>query len=190
MQPQFEQDPDALPNGPARVVIDNKKDRFKLEYGPDAIFQGVVRLIREGVEMSLRDASTRLIVVSKFEGWKTVTQTVRVAVIGAQPDDVVLLRGTGTAAGLTALDGECAADQGGLPIGITFHHPAVYSIGGDWLLTSAPPPMIGPVEAVPARPAESRGEGEPAIVHRANLTAEGSEIVIHFLPYYRAHHLK
>ncbi|MGO8669921.1 MAG: hypothetical protein ACLQVD_00900 [Capsulimonadaceae bacterium] len=191
MKPQSEQTPGALPNGPARVVTDSKKDWLKLEYGRASIFQGDVRLLREGVEMTLREASARLFVVSKFDGWSTVTQTIRVAAVGSRREDVLILRGAGTGVGLTPIGGLCPETMAIVTPEITFIQPALYSVDGDWLLTSLPAPAIGPLETLAVPLNSSMEDGEiPPVVRRATLAAAGCDIVMRFLPYYRAHHLQ
>lgn len=160
-----------LPNGPARVVTDTRKDRFKLEYGGDAIFQATVKVARDDGELSFRDAGARLFVVSKFDGWDVVTQTIRVAAVGARPGDRIFLRGHACHSG-EGVAPEMSADSNG-----------VYSPDQDWLLTIDDGPDAS------FAPEEIAVKGDPqATVARIAVTATGVEVGLRFLPYYRQRH--
>jgi len=94
---------DILPNGPARLVTDLRKDKFRLDYAGAAILQVTVRLRRGETLLSLRDGGARLIAISKSEGWDRVTQTVRASAVALSPGDTLLMKGT-----------ICAADRAGV----------------------------------------------------------------------------
>lgn len=162
-----------LPNGPAKLTTDLKKDRFKLEYAGDNIFQATVRLVRDGAEIALKDAGVRLFVVSKSDGWNIVTQTVRIAVVASLPGDTIVVRGNTTDVVsevelLTLAEG---------PVGVH---------GGrqDWLISVDPGPVatLSCVD-VPAK------NGEPdATRPRAIVEASGVDVTLRFRPHYKARH--
>jgi hypothetical protein len=162
--------PVELPNGPARVTTDFKKDRFKLEYAGDLIFQATVRLVRADAELGLKEAGVKLLVVSKFEGWGVVTQSIRVAVVAALPGDILRVTGHTIQANAQV---EIMAEP----------HSGVYCRKQDWLLSiDLVATAEWSCEEVPVR-------GEPdATLLRAVLKAEAAEMMLRFRPHYRAKH--
>ncbi len=193
-----------LPNGPAKITTDNKKERFKLEYAGDPVFQGSVILIRDGERMSLKDAHCRLFTVSKSDGWDVVTQSIRVAAVGALPGDVIVMRGH-------------AIDPGGgsvieMPVEIC---GSIYRQDQDWLLSAKSDVRISTMwEDVPVRrsrvdpvaasaegtPAQSSRRGTPdailvesgqapAVATQAVIEAEGADVTLQFRPHYKKRHV-
>jgi hypothetical protein len=164
--------PEPPPNGPAKVSTDNKKERFKLDYGGEIVFQAGVKLVRDDKSTSLRDASARLFVVSKFDGWDVVTQTIRIAAVGSLPGDII------------TIDGHCPIVDDAVATEIACaDSPCVYCATHDWLLSiDAGPKTTFAVEDVPVK-------GVPdATAQRISVTAEGPEIILRFRPYYRQRH--
>jgi hypothetical protein len=162
-----------IPNGPA-TVTDNKKDRFKLEYGGLVIFQATVKLLRDEAEITFKAAGARLFVVSKFDGWDVVTQTVRIAAVGSRPADRLIVRGHAADSG-TPISTSITPDETGAD--------AIYSSSHDCLISVEPGPTVTiacedvPVKATP-----------DANVQHIVLHADGPEIILKFRPYYRRRH--
>ena len=124
--PEPESSPEPPPNGPAKVSTDNKKERFKLDYGGETVFQAGVKLIRDEKISGLRDAAARLFVVSKSDGWDVVTQTVRIAAVGSLPGDIL------------TIDGHCPVIDDAVSteiVGADAGSPCVYCASHDWLLS-------------------------------------------------------
>lgn len=165
--------PIELPNGPAKVTTDLKKDRFKIDYAGDAIFQATVRVRRNGEDLTLKDAGARLFVVSKSEGWDVVTQSVRVTAVATQEGDTLIIRGhtiAGHEFGLVPA-GQANIDAAG-----------VYCIRQDWLLSTLPEQTVEWFcEEVKPRGAENT-------VPRVAVTAEGGDFVLCFRPHYGKRH--
>jgi hypothetical protein len=170
-----ETQPAELPNGPARVVTDNKKERFRLEYGGETVVQASVKVLRDEAEFSFRDAGVRLFVVSKFDGWDVVTQTIRVAAVGAKPGDRIAVRGHALDSG-TGIATEIVNDQAGAS--------CIYSPAQDWIVSVEDGPSVALVcEDVPVKGAPE------TTVQRISFTAEGPEVILRFRPYYRQRHV-
>lgn len=165
--------PERWPNGPARVTTDNKKERFKLDYAGDLVFQASVKLLREGEELSFKDAAARLFVLSKFDGWDIVTQTIRVAAVATRPDDRLVVRGQAPDSG-TSTTTEIAVVDG---------CDCIYCLSHDWLLSLDP----GPTSTIAAEDVPVKGDPE-STTRRIVLVAEGPEIMLRFRPYYRQRH--
>jgi hypothetical protein len=164
--------PNPAPNGPAHIVTDAKKDRFKIEYAGEPIFQASVRIVRDGNELALKAAAVRLFVVSKFDGWDVVTQSIRVAAIGATPGDTLALCGHST---LRAPDVTVAALDDG--------STGLYREAQDWLLSvdAGPDVECAPEELSAAASADGRA---PRIL----LDVCGADVTLKFRPHYRARH--
>jgi hypothetical protein len=121
------------PNGPVQLLTDSKKEKFRLDYNGASIFQGSVKVRRADADLSLKDANTRLFVLSKYDGWDVVTQTIRVGVIGALDGDLILLKGVlpETLGGMLCRSEEPATP----PEPVETEATAFYCIDHDWLLS-------------------------------------------------------
>jgi len=89
---------ETLPNGPATLTTDLRKDKIKLTYAGQTVLSATLRLCRGEDRMALREGGARLIAVSKYDGWDHVVQVVRVAAVAMQPGDRLHLKGTVTSA--------------------------------------------------------------------------------------------
>jgi len=150
-------------------MIDNKKERFKLDYGGDIVFQAGVKLIRDDKELGVREAGARLFVVSKFDGWDVVTQTIRVTAVGVRPDDRILVKGF--------------CPDTGTPLVTEIVDEGVYCSSHDWMLSLDP----GPTASLDTEDVPVKGDPETT-VQRIVLTAEAPEIMLRFRPYFRQRH--
>lgn len=81
-----------LPNGPATLATDLRKDKFKLEYAGATILQGSLRLERDEAVLSLKEGGSRLLAISRSEGWDRVTQVIRITAVALRPSDRLLLK--------------------------------------------------------------------------------------------------
>jgi len=166
--------PEPPPNGPAKVSTDNKKERFKLDYGGEIVFQAGVKLIRDDKSTSLRDAVARLFVVSKFDGWDVVTQTIRIAAVGSLPGDILTIDGHCPIIDDTVVT-EILCDEAQLP--------CVYCASHDWLLSIDP----GPTTTLAVEDVPVKGTAD-VTAQRVTVAATGPEIILRFRPYYRQRH--
>lgn len=89
---------ETLPNGPATLTTDLRKDKIKLTYAGQTVLSATLRLCRGEDRIALREGGARLIAVSKYDGWDRVVQVVRVAAVAMQPGDRLHLKGTVTSA--------------------------------------------------------------------------------------------
>jgi len=156
------------------VSTDNKKERFKLDYGGEIVFQAGVKLIRDEKSTGLRDAAARLFVVSKFDGWDVVTQTIRIAAVGSLPGDIL------------TIDGHCPIIDDAIATEIICEDgsdPCVYSASHDWLLSIDP----GPTTALAVEDVPVKGVADVA-AQRIGVAVQGPEIILRFRPYYRQRH--
>ncbi|BDI32323.1 hypothetical protein CCAX7_43740 [Capsulimonas corticalis] len=158
------------PNGPVQLLTDAKKEKFRLDYNGASIFQGSVKVRRADTALSLKDANTRLFVLSKYDGWDIVTQTIRVGVIGATDGDIVLLKGVlpETFGGML-----CKAEHVALPPEpVEADASAFYCIDHDWMLS-----------------VDDGAEGSFLTATNGKTKMEfAGEIVLRFRPWYRARH--
>lgn len=83
---------DQLPNGPAAMTADLRKDKVTLQYAGLTILTATLKLERNGVLMSLKEGGARILAVSKSDGWDQVTQTVRIGAVAMQPGDILRLK--------------------------------------------------------------------------------------------------
>lgn len=153
------------PTGPAQLVNQFNRSSFALKVGEDTIFSATVRVLREGMLLTFKEAGARLFTLSRSDGWNQVDQTVRVAGIGLLAGDTLHLKGTVTGIDLVPLT--MRTQVGGEDKGMEATR-SLWCKDGDWIISVDDDHTDLTVST--------------RSVNKAALVAQSTEIVIRYRP--------